>query len=376
MRGQHALLALIAVTVGIAGCALMHGVGREAMPWVQVSGDGKGFVFAGTHEQFVPWGMNYDHDAAARLIEDYWISEWANIEGDFREMKALGANAVRIHLQFGQFMQDVDTPNEGALAQLVRLLRLAEQTRLYLDITGLGCYEKERTPSWYNNLAEEDRWAAQARFWEAIASTCASSPAVFCYDLMNEPVAPTEPVTDGDWLPGAGFGGRFFVQWISLDPGGRSAPQLARDWIRRLRMAICARDERHMMTVGLVSWSLDRPGLRSGFVPALMAPELDFICVHLYPEAGKLDEDMETLRAFSVGKPVVIEEMFPLTCGIADFRAFVAGSSEVACGWFGFYWGELPDETRPPEGVANAMLRDWLHFFAEGAPAADSILSR
>ena len=30
----------------------------------------------------------------------------------------------------------------------------------------------------------------QARFWQAVAARCAASPAVFCYDLMNEPVVP------------------------------------------------------------------------------------------------------------------------------------------------------------------------------------------
>ena len=28
----------------------------------------------------------------------------------------------------------------------------------------------------------------QARFWEAVAATCRNRPAVFCYDLMNEPI--------------------------------------------------------------------------------------------------------------------------------------------------------------------------------------------
>jgi len=34
--------------------------------------------------------------------------------------------------------------------------------------------------------------------------------------------------------------------------------------------------------VGLVDWSLDRPGLTSGFVPEKIAADLDFLCVHLY----------------------------------------------------------------------------------------------
>ena len=36
-------------------------------------------------------------------------------------------------------------------------------------------------------MDEPARWAAQARFWAEVAKVCATSPAVFCYDLMNEP---------------------------------------------------------------------------------------------------------------------------------------------------------------------------------------------
>ena len=53
---------------------------------------------------------------------------------------------------------------------------------------------------------------------------------------------------------------------------------------------------------GLVPWSLDRPGLTSGFVPKEIAPELDFIAVHLYPEKGKVKEAMETLSGLRRGE--------------------------------------------------------------------------
>lgn len=41
------------------------------MERIQVSGDGRGFVTE-TGNLFSPWGFNYDHDEAGRLIEDYW----------------------------------------------------------------------------------------------------------------------------------------------------------------------------------------------------------------------------------------------------------------------------------------------------------------
>ena len=62
----------------------------------------------------------------------------------------------------------------------------------------------------------------QARFWEAVAGRCADSPAVFCYDLMNEPVVPGGKRKAGDWL-GPPFAGKHFVQFITLDQA-RPAP--------------------------------------------------------------------------------------------------------------------------------------------------------
>ena len=100
------------------------------------------------------------------------------------------ANVVRVHLQLGKFMKDRETPDERSLARLGKLLELAGRTGLYLDLTGLGCYHKKDVPAWYDALTEKERWTVQARFWEAVAERCAHSPAVFCYDLMNEPVVP------------------------------------------------------------------------------------------------------------------------------------------------------------------------------------------
>src|SRR5207245_2527202 len=133
---------------------------------------------------------NYDHDEKGDLIEDYWEKDWDRLAEDFREMKELGANVVRVHLQFGKFMDAAGRANDNALARLDKLVKLAEKTQLYLDLTGLGCYHKKDVPAWYDALSEADRWAAQANFWKAVAGRCKDSPAIFCYDLMNEPVVP------------------------------------------------------------------------------------------------------------------------------------------------------------------------------------------
>jgi hypothetical protein len=354
MRALTLAVLVLVVSTDVASSADM---GR-----VIVAEDQRGFINEATGRPFVPWGFNYDHDRSGRLIEDYWETEWESIEQDFREMRELGANVVRVHLQFGRFMKSMDEPNAQSIEKLKQLVALAERESLHLDLTGLGCYHKADVPAWYDELDESQRWTAQGRFWEAVAAACAGSPAIFCYDLMNEPVVPGGDKPQENWL-GPAFGDKHFVQFITRDRAGRPRPEVAQAWTRQLVAAIRKHDQRTLVTVGLVPWSLDRPGLTSGFVPQQIAGELDFVAVHLYPEAGKLDEALETLKGFDVGKPVVIEEMFPLKCAAAELGQFIEQSQGTASGWIGFYWGENLGELAEPKSFGSAMTRQWLELF-------------
>ncbi|MBI5772550.1 MAG: cellulase family glycosylhydrolase [Verrucomicrobia bacterium] len=338
------------------------------LEWIEVAADGKSFIQKPSGAKFSPWGFNYDHDEKGRLIEDYWLAEWPKVEADFREMKQLGANVVRVHLQVGKFMISSARADDGVLRQLRRLVRLAEDTGLYLDVTGLGCYHRADVPKWYDAVSEAERWEIQSRFWHAVARECRESPAIFCYDLMNEPVAPAGSGRGKDWL-GPAFAGKHFVQYISLDAQGRERETIAREWIRKLTQTIRAVDKRHLVTVGLVDWSLKRPRtLYSGFAPEQIAPELDFLCIHLYPESGKVAEAMDKLKGFAVGKPVVIEETFPLKCSVEDFNLFLDQSRATAAGVIGFYWGAPPEELRKTNSIANSLMLRWLEIFQQRAP--------
>jgi len=187
---------------------------------------------------------------------------------------------------------------------------------------------------------------------------------------MNEPVVPGGRTPRTDWL-GPPFAGKFhFVQFITLATGERARPEVAARWVERLVRAIRKHDSEHLITVGLVPWSLDRPGLTSGFVPDAIAPELDFISVHLYPERGKLDAAFETLRGFAVGKPVLIEGTFLLKCSAAEFDEFLEGSREHAGGWIGFYWGKTPAELRASGTIGDHLMLRWLERFEKGAATA------
>ncbi|MFO1002407.1 MAG: aspartate/glutamate racemase family protein [Planctomycetaceae bacterium] len=359
--GSCRLVALQIVFV-ICGGFEKSSVLADELPAIQVSSDGTHFVVKETGVPFRPMGFNYDHDPDGRLLEDYWHTEWDRVENDFRDMQALGANVVRIHLQFGKFMKSATEANAEELKQLQRLLRLAEETKLYLDLTGLGCYHKKDVPVWYDALDEQSRWNAQQVFWESVASVCSESSAIFCYDLMNEPVIGGDKAGP-DWL-GPAFAGKHFVQFVAKSTNGRTRPEAARQWIDQMVNAVRQHDKKHLITVGFVDWSLDRPGLTSGFDPLKVAEKLDFLAVHIYPAAGKVDEALETLKGFQIGKPVIVEETFPLKCSHDEMKAFIDRSGDQADGWISFFWGKMPDEYRSTASIGDAIISQWLTQFS------------
>jgi hypothetical protein len=185
---------------------------------------------------------------------------------------------------------------------------------------------------------------------------------------MNEPVVPAGRRNDGEWLVGE-LGGKFFVQFISLDQKDRPRPDIARRWIQHLSGAIRKHDKRHLITVGLLPNSLDRKGITSGFVPEKIVADLDFISVHLYPQSGKVDDALTTLAGFSVGKPVVVEEMFCLRCSVPELDQFVDGSRKYATGWMGFYWGKTPEQLRQSRELKDAVTLAWLEYFQKKGKA-------
>ncbi len=334
---------------------------RETLEKIAVSADGGHFVHAKSGTRFTPWGFNYDRDDSGRLLEDCWHEEWATVEEDFREMKDFGANVIRIHLQFAKFMESAERADDRSLAQLKRLIDLAGRTGLYLDITGLGCYHRKDVPAWYDALEETARWNAQAVFWRAVAATARDRPEVFCYNLMNEPLAPGGTKRETEWLAGE-LAGKHYVQRITLDPAGREAREVARQWVKRLTGAIRTEDRSTLLTVGVIPWSMVFPGAKPVFHSKEAGGPLDFVSVHVYPEAGRLDQALAALAVHEVGKPLVIEEIFPLKCGVEELGRFIDRSMIHAEGWIGFYWGRRPEEYTAGE-VAGAMMREWLELF-------------
>jgi hypothetical protein len=276
-------------------------------------------------------------------------------------------NVVRIHLQVGRFLNAADRPNDASLDRLRKLVRLAEETGLYLDVTGLGCYHKKDVPKWYDALDESARWDVQARFWKAVAAVCKDSPAIFCYDLMNEPIL-TGGADPKEWLPGPGFAGSYFVQRITKDMRGRTDKEIARAWVERLVTAIRSVDRRTMITVGVIPWAQVFKGAKPLFYAPEVCGPLDFVSVHFYPKTGKLEDDLAALKVYEVGKPLVIEEIFPLGVSYEETEAFIERSRAHVDGWISFYWGKTIAEYEKKGDIPSALVGGWLKRFRKMSP--------
>ncbi|HET6251863.1 MAG TPA: cellulase family glycosylhydrolase [Tepidisphaeraceae bacterium] len=334
------LLTVIGV-VSLAGPAL-------AMDSIAVSPDHKGFVLVPSGKTFHPWGHNY---ASNDGLDDPAKNPWEKIDADLAAMREMHANLIRIHLRFAKFMDGPDKPNEAALKRLSELLTHAEQHGIYVDITGLACYGKDARAAWYDALPDKERWAVQARFWEAVAKSCADSPAVFCYDLVNEPVV-FGTRKDG-WYTG-NYGGYEFLQRLSLDQASRPPNEVAAEWAHTLTTAIRKQDKSHLITIGMLPIF--------AVAPKAVEKDLDFISVHIYPSAGKVDDAIANLRQFAIGKPLVVEETFPLSCSVEEERDFLLKSRGIATGWVGHYLDKSEADLKAEKAAGKLTIGEAINL--------------
>lgn len=152
---------------------------QERLSFIEVAGFG--FRDTVTGKAWIPIGVNYDHDAKGRLIEDYWHDEFSKIIEDFEKIADMGFNLVHIHLQFVRFMKDSTTINKSQLERLDQIIVLAKKLGLRLYITGLANYRKGDIPEWFLSLTDEQMVGAEVAFWRAIAARYSQEPTIAIY---------------------------------------------------------------------------------------------------------------------------------------------------------------------------------------------------
>jgi len=308
---------------------------------------------------FRVWGLNYGAGGGDGLTAHFWTSEsgWEELTKDWYDMKGLGANTVRVHLQAHEFLLDAETVNAGAIENLQRLVSLSEEVGMYLLITGLGAYVEADQPIWYNGLDDEARWVAHETFWGEIAKAVGHSPAVLGYDLMNEPIVAVKP--EEGWTPGEPYGGFNYVQNIALSTNGKTQMEVLGEWIDRLTAAIRAYDSRHFVTVGFLSFP----------VYNTMGPRLSCMTIHLYPKEDDVAASDKSIDDFTSNRiPLMVTEISPLY-GSPNFIAdFIRRHNNRVSGWIWHYHGETPEEIGEPETIIKALWKEALTKFRAMAP--------
>jgi hypothetical protein len=155
-----------------------------------------------------------------------------------------------------------------------------------------------------------------------------------------------------------------FCQRLTLDPGTRSGDEIFRAWTKRMVAAIRKHDQRHLITLGMLPF----PGAYKA-----TAEQLDFISPHLYPKANKVDAEIELLKQFDWGKPIVIGETFPLSCSADEEREFLLKSRAFAHGWIGHWPDESPAQLAELKqqgklSIQQAIWLSWVELFREIGP--------
>jgi hypothetical protein len=133
--------------------------------------------------------------------------------------------------------------------------------------------------------------------------------------------------------------------------------------------AIRAEDPGHLVTVGVIPWALVWPSAKPIFYSPEAGGPLDFVCIHLYPKKGEVDKALTAMATYDIGKPLVIEETFPLACSLEEMDDFLRRSRQRAEGYVSFYWGRTPAELEASgekQDGARAVAA-WLRYFQRQA---------
>jgi endo-1,4-beta-mannosidase len=376
---------------------------RPKMELIAVTPNGRGFVECSSGRLYIPFGTNY-YDPHTGWAPKLWRQfNPKKVREHFRVMSEIGVNCARIFLTAGSFQPTSETIEEQALTKLDKLVEIARDRGIRLILTGPDHWEGQ--PAYWkpDRFAGEAALRALERFWDVVGRRYRDDPAIFAWDLLNEPHMPwfveqwrpqwnawlrrtyrnreALEAAWGDELTEAEQWNKVAVPENSPNFGNsrlrdwqRFREHLADKWVRCQIEAIRRADPTHLVTIGYIQWSypLVRPGNPSryaAFNPHRQARWLDFVTIHFYPTLGSPFESKENwqrnisylqgiLAYCRTGKPVVLGEFGWYGGGAPQHHPYL--SEEQQARWI----GEEIEATR-------ALADGWLSW-----PFADSPQSK
>jgi len=374
-----------------------------AMQLIVVSPDGQGFIERDSKQLYIPFGTNYydPHTGWAPKIWRQFDSE--KVRRHFQVMQQLGVNCARVFLTAASFQPTAETVEEEALKKLDKLVEIARESGIRLVLTGPDHWEG--WPSYWkpDRFAGENSLRALERFWDIVGRRYRGEPAIFAWDLLNEPHLPWfveewRPLWS-DWLKETykswnklktAWGKELADanQWeqvaVPQDKPDANSPKLrdwqlfrehlADRWVSRQVEALRKADPTHLVSIGYIQWSYPlirhgNPGRYAAFNPHRQAGLLDFVTIHFYPTLGdpfgseqnwqkNLDYLQAVLADCHAGKPVLLGEYGWYGGGAAQNNphrteeqqanllcAEVEASRPLAAGWLSWPLADTPGST-------------------------------
>ena len=352
-RLKHFLNPVLWLFAATMICAAGNAAERPQMGLITVAPDSRSFVERGSGRAYLPFGTNY-YDPNTGWAPKLWRQfDAERVREHFRVMSEMGVNCARVFLTAGSFQPTAENINEEALAKLDKMVEIARQTNVRLILTGPDHWEGQGDYWRQDRFAGEAALAALDRFWDVVGRRYRGEPAIFAWDLLNEPHMPWfvqqwSPKWNawlhatyadrkalasawGDELTDADQWDNVAVPQDQPDTGNprlrdwqRFREYLADEWVRRQVEAIRRADPTHLVTVGYIQWSYPlirsgNPGRYAAFNPQRQARWLDFITIHFYPTQGSPFQSqqnwqenisyLQTALAYChTGKPVVLGE--------------------------------------------------------------------
>lgn len=201
--------------------------------------------------------------------KDFWTTYNASTtQKDFKLIKQLGFNTIRIFVNFEQFGKGIVVPE--MLQRLENVLNTASENNISVIVTLFD----------FNSNYSLLNFPATDRQLETLLTTFKSHPALLAWDLKNE--------ADLD----------FFYQ----------NKEEVKEWLKFIIKKAKKYDTIHPITVG---WAYPENA-------DYLADEFDFVSFHYYKEAKKLGESIDSLRKKVKNKPLVLSEF-----GLSSYRSKV-----------------------------------------------------
>lgn len=373
------------------------------MQLVIVAPGNQGFVERDSGRPYIPFGTNY-YDPHTGWAPKIWRQfDSGKVQEHFRIMRELGVNCARVFLAAAGFQPSVETVDEQCLKKLDALVEIARKSGIRLMLTGPDHWEG--WPSYWkpDRFAGETSLQALERFWDVVGRRYRDEPAIFAWDLLNEPHLPWfveqwhplwnswlketygsreslkaawgSEITDAEqWGQVAAAEDKPDINSPRLRDWQRFREHLADRWVRRQVEALRKADPTHLITVGYIQWSYPlvrhgSPSRYAAFNPHRQATLLDFVTIHFYPTlgdpfgsqnnwSGNLDYLRAVLAYCHTGKPVVLGEYGWYGGGAAQGQPYltegqqadwiiaeIEASRGLAVGWLSWPLADTPEST-------------------------------